>query len=100
MKTRQQIVWEMLRIEHEIQFIFTDASYWNNYVRQPHEPELNPDFDGKLQEMLSAIRASIVREKELGLVESFEICEGCGEPPVTYDSEGIPLCEECAKNCR
>jgi hypothetical protein len=28
-----------------------------------------------------------------------EKCEGCGEPSVGYDSEGVPLCAECAAIC-
>lgn len=28
-----------------------------------------------------------------------EKCEGCGSPKTCYDSEGIPLCDECAKAC-
>lgn len=26
-------------------------------------------------------------------------CEGCGKPAVTADSDGIPLCRECADAC-
>lgn len=28
-----------------------------------------------------------------------EPCEGCGKPSVTADSDGIPLCRECADAC-
>lgn len=28
-----------------------------------------------------------------------ERCEGCGNPAVTADSDGIPLCRKCADAC-
>lgn len=31
--------------------------------------------------------------------EETERCEGCGRPAVTADSDGVPLCRECADAC-
>lgn len=31
--------------------------------------------------------------------ETPEGCEGCGKPSTTRDSEGVPLCYKCAKDC-
>lgn len=30
-------------------------------------------------------------------MDETEKCEGCGEPAVTFDSEGVPLCKICAE---
>lgn len=27
------------------------------------------------------------------------LCEGCGKPATTSDPEGVPLCDDCAKEC-
>ena len=27
------------------------------------------------------------------------LCEGCGKPATATDSEGTPLCDDCAKEC-
>jgi len=40
-----------------------------------------------------------IYERSLSLLRGERPCEGCGKPSTTSDSEGVPLCDDCAKAC-
>lgn len=59
--TRSQIVERLKRLRKEIYQIFLDAQHWNNI--HPDEEPVNPDPDGKLWRMMTAIDKTLRREK-------------------------------------
>ena len=50
-----EIIQKAIRIREEIEQIFTDTISWNNNARKEGEPPIDPDPDGKLAKMASAL---------------------------------------------
>jgi hypothetical protein len=93
MKSKQQIIDEMWRVHHEITMYFNDIAHWNSCVRKPDEEEIEADPDGTMEKMRQSLDIA------LSQLDDRSACEGCGKRSTTHDSEGIPLCAECAKEC-
>lgn len=60
MKTREQIIIEAKRIRQKIAQIFLDADHWNHL--HPSEQGINPDPDGMLLRLATAIDEMLARE--------------------------------------
>lgn len=73
---RQTIIENIRAKRDEVRQLFTDAAHWNEHVRKPHEPEINPDPDGSMREIERAYTATLEREDakaaESALPESAE----------------------------
>jgi hypothetical protein len=59
---RQAIIENIRAKRDEVRQLFTDAAHWNEHVRKPHEPKIDPDPDGTMREIERAYTATLERE--------------------------------------
>ena len=50
-----RIIARAKRLKAEIEQIFTDAAWWNDNGRHPHEDQIDPDPDGLLRRLVDGI---------------------------------------------
>lgn len=51
--TRESFFVRARRIKAEVEQIFRDAAYWNQYVRAPDQEPIDPDPDGALLSLIA-----------------------------------------------
>lgn len=56
-----QMIARAERIIEEIDQLFIDVDYWNNYVRKPPEPPIDPDPDGELKRIRHKVQSDLNR---------------------------------------
>lgn len=69
MKPRTQVISEIRQLGEEARLIIFDAKHWNNCVRKPDEPPIDPDPDGMLSEVAREIDEFLERDTGQGKID-------------------------------
>ncbi len=63
---RLVLIQRAMRLRVEIEQVFTDCASWNDSGRQPHEPAIDCDPDGKLRRMADGLDRMLEKEAARG----------------------------------
>lgn len=63
---RDRILNRFRAVRQEVEQIFTDAAAWNEYVREPDEPEIDPDPFGDLRRLGAALDELLANDPGIG----------------------------------